>query len=60
MFFVISAAAPLTVVLSGAITSFRLGGIGAPGAMLFCGAILICFALGFTAMSKSVRNAGAF
>lgn len=60
VFFVISAAAPLTVVLSGAITSFRLGGIGAPGAMLFCGAILICFALGFTAMSKSVRNAGAF
>lgn len=60
VFFVISAAAPLTVVVSGAITSFRMGGIGAPGAILFAGAVLICFALGFTAMSKSVRNAGAF
>lgn len=60
VFFVISAAAPLTVVVSGAITSFRMGGVGAPGAMLFSGAVLICFALGFTAMSKSVRNAGAF
>ena len=60
VFFVISAAAPLTVILSGAVTSFRMGGIGAPGAILFCAVVLIFFALGFTAMSKSVRNAGAF
>ena len=60
VFFVVSAAAPLTVVVSGAATSFRMGGVGAPGAILFAGAVLICFALGFTAMSKSVRNAGAF
>lgn len=60
VFFVISAAAPLTVILSGAITSFRMGGVGAPGAILFCAIVLIFFALGFTAMSKSVRNAGAF
>lgn len=60
VFFVISAAAPLTVMVSGAITSFRMGGVGAPGAIAFCAVILIFFALGFTAMSKSVRNAGAF
>ncbi|WP_125100009.1 APC family permease [Leucobacter chromiireducens] len=60
IFFVVSAAAPLTVVVSGAATSFRLGGLGAPGAMVFSGIVLILFALGFTAMSKSVRNAGAF
>jgi amino acid transporter len=60
VFFVVSAAAPLTVIVSGAITSFRMGGIGAPGAIAFCAVILILFALGFTAMSKSVRNAGAF
>ncbi|KAB1946793.1 APC family permease [Brevibacterium linens] len=60
VFFVISAAAPLTVIVSGAITSFRMGGIGAPGAIVFCAMILIFFALGFTAMSKSVKNAGAF
>lgn len=60
VFFVVSAAAPLTVIVSGAIMSFRMGGIGAPGAIAFCAVILILFALGFTAMSKSVRNAGAF
>lgn len=60
VFFVVSAAAPLTVVVSGAATAFRFGGVGAPGAILFAGAVLICFALGFTAMSKTVRNAGAF
>lgn len=60
VFFVVSAAAPLTVIVSGAATSMRLGGVGAPGALLFAGGVLICFALGFTAMSKSVRNAGAF
>lgn len=60
IFLVISAAAPLTVVVSAAPLSFRLGGIGAPGAMLYCGAVLILFALGFTAMSNHVPNAGAF
>ncbi|QAY63078.1 APC family permease [Xylanimonas allomyrinae] len=59
-FFVISAAAPLTVVVSAAPTALRLGGIGAPGAMLVCGMVLILFAVGFTAMSRYVRNAGAF
>jgi amino acid transporter len=37
-----------------------MGGIGAPGAMLACGAVLILFAAGFTAMSRYVRNTGAF
>ncbi|AJT43039.1 amino acid permease [Psychromicrobium lacuslunae] len=60
VFFVISAAAPLTVVASAGPTSLRMGGIGAPGAMLVCGVILLLFAAGFTAMSKYVRNAGAF
>lgn len=60
VFFVISAAAPLTVVVSAGPTSLRLGGIGAPGAMLTCGLILILFSMGFTAMSKYVRNTGAF
>lgn len=60
IFLVISAAAPLTVVVSAAPLSFRLVGIGAPGAMLYCGAVLILFALGFTAMSNHVPNARAF
>jgi amino acid transporter len=59
-FLVISAAAPLTVVVSAAPMDFRLGGIGAPGAMLLCGAVLLLFAFGFTAMTSHVPNAGAF
>ncbi|MGN6425926.1 MAG: APC family permease [Leifsonia sp.] len=60
VFFVISAAAPLTVVVSAGPTSLRMGGIGAPGAMLTCGLVLILFAMGFTAMSRYVTNTGAF
>ncbi|MFV0253147.1 MAG: APC family permease [Beutenbergiaceae bacterium] len=60
VFFVVSAAAPLSVIASGAPFSIRLGGIGAPGAIVVCGIVLILFAAGFTAMSKYVRNAGAF
>ncbi|MCI1672951.1 MAG: APC family permease [Bifidobacterium tibiigranuli] len=60
VFFVVSAAAPLTVVASAGPMSFRVGGIGGPGAMLFCGLVLMLFASGFTAMSRYVKNAGAF
>ncbi len=60
VFFVVSAAAPLTVAVSAAPTAFRIGGIGAPGAMVASGAVLILFAIGFTAMTRYVRNAGAF
>ncbi len=60
VFFVISAAAPLTVVASGAPLTVYLGGIGGPGAMLAAGIVLILFAAGFTAMSRYVRDAGAF
>lgn len=57
---VVSAAAPLTVAASSGPTNFRLGGLGGPLAMLICAAVLICFAMGFTAMSKHVTNAAAF
>lgn len=59
-FFVIAAASPLTVVLSTGPFSLRVGGIGAPGVMLATGIVLMLFASGFTAMSKYVREAGAF
>ena len=60
VFFVMSAAAPLTVAVSSAPLSFLVGGVGAPGAMLMSGIVLILFAIGFTAMSRFVRNTGAF
>ncbi|WP_053351765.1 APC family permease [Leucobacter musarum] len=60
VFFVVSAAAPLTVAVSSSPLAFLVGGIGAPGAMLASGLVLILFAVGFTAMSRYVRNTGAF
>lgn len=60
IFYVVSAAAPLTVLVTGAPFSVRVGGIGAPGAIIACGIVLILFSFGFTAMSKHVRNTGAF
>jgi amino acid transporter len=36
------------------------GGIGAPGAYLLTGIVLALFAVGYTAMSRFITNAGAF
>ncbi|MEY4458483.1 MAG: hypothetical protein RIS25_1076 [Actinomycetota bacterium] len=60
IFFVISAAAPLTVVAGSFPVAFLFGGVGLPAAMLAAGIVLILFASGFTAMSRYVKNAGAF
>lgn len=60
VFFVMSAAAPLTVAVSGAPLTVLLGGVGGPGAMFAAGVVLLLFAAGFTAMSQHVSNAAAF
>lgn len=60
VFFVVAAAAPLTVMVGFAPLAIGFGGIGAPGGYLFAGIVLTIFAVGFTAMSRYVRNAGAF
>lgn len=60
VFFVVAAAAPLTVMAGVAPLAIQFGGLGAPGGYLFAGAVLAVFAVGFTAMSRHVRNAGAF
>ncbi len=59
-FFVIAAAAPLTVMAGASPLAFRLGGIGTPGAYVFAGIVYALFAVGFTAMSQHMTNAGAF
>ncbi|MFJ6610899.1 APC family permease [Streptomyces sp. NPDC091289] len=59
-FFVISAAAPLTVMAGVAPVALMLGGIGAPVGYLVAGVTLAVFAVGFTTMSRHVRSAGAF
>nr|EJJ01497.1 amino acid permease-associated region [Rhodococcus sp. JVH1] len=60
VFFVVAAAAPLTVLAGVAPFAIGIGGAGAPLAYLIAGALLTLFAAGFTAMSLYVRNAGAF
>ncbi|MFE1954335.1 MULTISPECIES: APC family permease [Streptomyces] len=60
VFFVVAAAAPLTVLAGVAPFAIGIGGAGAPLAYLISGALLALFAAGFTAMSRYVRNAGAF
>ena len=60
VFFVVAAAAPLTVMAGVAPLAIQFNGLGAPGGYLFAGVVLTLFAVGFTTMSRYVRNAGAF
>ncbi|MEU6767323.1 APC family permease [Streptomyces sp. NPDC046853] len=60
VFFVVAAAAPLTVMAGVAPLSIGMAGRAAPLGYLLAGLLLVVFAAGFTAMSRFVRNAGAF
>src|SRR5215217_7639833 len=60
VFFVVAAAAPLSVMSGVAPLAIQFGGIGAPGGYLLAGIVFLIFAIGFTAMSQRLRNAGAF
>lgn len=61
VFFVIAAAAPLTVVAGGATTGYAVTGVtGIPVAYLVVAAVLALFAVGYVAMSRRIVNAGAF
>ncbi|WTW99530.1 APC family permease [Streptomycetaceae bacterium NBC_01309] len=60
VFFVVAAAAPLTVLAGVAPFAIGVGGPGTPLGYLVSGVLLALFAAGFTAMSRYVRNAGAF
>lgn len=60
VFFVVAAAAPLTVMAGFAPLAFLVGGQVAPVGYLAAGLVYTLFAVGFVTMSKHVRNAGAF
>ena len=60
VFFVVAAAAPLTVMAGIAPLGIKIGGIGAPASYLVAGGVLTIFAVAFTAMSRYIHNAGAF
>lgn len=60
-FLVVSAAAPLTAVAGGVPLSMLLGnGPGIPLTFALVTAILLLFAVGYVAMARHIRNAGAF
>lgn len=60
VFFVLAALAPLTLIVTVAPLHFLKGGAAVPSGYLIAGAVLALFAVGFTTMSRHVRNAGAF
>ncbi|GIG59162.1 amino acid permease [Longispora fulva] len=61
VFFVLSAAAPLTVVGGVITTGYAVTGItGLPLAFLAVAAVLVLFSVGYVAMARHVSNAGAF
>lgn len=61
VFFVMAAAAPLTVVAGSATTGFAVTEfVGIPVAYLAVAVVLALFAVGYIAMSRRVVNAGAF
>lgn len=60
VFIVVSAAAPLMVMVGVAPLAIAVGGVGAPSAYLIAGITLAIFAVGFTTMSRHIDNAGAF
>lgn len=61
VFFIVSAAAPLTVVGSGAVLTFaNTKTIGIPVAYAAIAIVLGLFSVGYVAMSRHITNAGAF
>jgi amino acid transporter len=61
VFMVVAAAAPLTVVAGTFPIGISAGnGAAFPGSYVVCTAVLLLFAVGFTAMARHIRGAGAF
>lgn len=61
MCFIATAATPMTVIAGVVTTGFATTGLlGIPVAFASVGALLLLFSVGYVAMSRHVRNAGAF
>ena len=61
VFMVVAAAAPLTVIAGSVPIGIAAGnGAGYPAMYVVAGVVLLFFAVGFTAMTRHVPNAGAF
>lgn len=60
-FMVISAAAPLTGIAGAMPIAFLLGnGAGIPATFIFVTLLMLAFSAGYVAMSRHIKNAGAF
>jgi amino acid transporter len=61
VFFVIATVAPMSGTIGALPLAFGLGtGAGTPGAFVIVAAVLILFAVGYTAMSRHMATAGGF
>ncbi|MFE4499553.1 APC family permease [Rhodococcus sp. NPDC056743] len=60
VFFVIAAAAPLTILVGFAPLGLMVSGAALPVGYIIPGIVYLLFAVGFTAMSRHIRGAGAF
>jgi len=61
IFFVVSAASPLSVIAGGFPIGIMLGnGAGTPALLLLALAVLLAFSVGYTTLSRHVTNAGGF
>ncbi|MFD6511873.1 APC family permease [Rhodococcus sp. NPDC060176] len=60
VFFVIAAAAPLTILVGFAPLGLMTAGAALPVGYIVPGIVYLLFAVGFTAMSRHIRGAGAF
>ncbi|MCP3727112.1 APC family permease [Paraburkholderia sp. CNPSo 3272] len=61
VFLVIATNGPLTALVGAVPVSIAMGnGIGVPGSFVVAGGIYLLFSIGYAAMSRYVKNAGAF
>jgi amino acid transporter len=61
VFLVVGAAAPLAAMVGTVPLAFAIGnGAGVPAAFAFAGVTLLCFSVGYAAMSRRIVNTGGF
>lgn len=61
IFFVIATNGPLTALVGGTPAAMTFGnGVGLPGVFVLVGLVYLLFCVGFAAMARHVKNAGAF
>ncbi|WP_217554506.1 APC family permease [Streptomyces sp. GbtcB6] len=61
VFLVVAAAAPMAGMVGSVPLAFALGnGVGVPAAFLLSGATLLCFSVGYAALSRRITSTGGF